>query len=136
MNKELTPRTCHCVPCSSCHGNGTVVVWNVGFRDLVESCDDCGGTGITEICDSCRDAMDENDDPDRAWEISILGGNEMAEPKYRIFYTPQKPRTFLVLTMVNKSQTNKDYFKWRMRFLKIQVCKENVWRIPNEHKPS
>lgn len=75
-------------------------------------------------------------DPDRAWEISILGGNEMAEPKYRIFYTPQKPRTFLVLTMVNKSQTNKDYFKWRMRFLKIQVCKENVWRIPNEHKPS
>lgn len=54
---------CACVGCSMCDGTGTV--WfdfagrYFGNRrcddlDVLEPCEDCGGTGVAETCDSCQ----------------------------------------------------------------------------------
>jgi RecJ-like exonuclease len=48
---------CECVRCADCHGQGTIRVPGPGFDDL-ETCDECGGSGIVETCDECHDSID------------------------------------------------------------------------------
>lgn len=63
------PPECRCVSCAACQGRGHHYVDLHGhvvdcFDDLcdLESCEDCGGTGITEECDTCREAWEQDQD--------------------------------------------------------------------------
>ena len=59
---------CKCVSCGECNGQG-VVFYSMGGKyrgafknddlDSMETCDDCGGTGLSEMCDACRDKLEE-----------------------------------------------------------------------------
>ncbi len=61
---------CRCVSCAACHGRGHLYVdlrgrvVEGGFDDLcdLETCDDCGGSGITEECDACREAWGQDEE--------------------------------------------------------------------------
>ncbi len=63
---------CRCVSCATCRGTGSITVDMGGHvistrmddLDIVEPCDDCGGTGITEECDACREAWEQDHDED------------------------------------------------------------------------
>ncbi len=65
------PPECHCVTCALCQGRGSyyvdsrghVAAFNDGLFDL-ESCEDCGGTGIIRECDTCREAWEQDHDED------------------------------------------------------------------------
>lgn len=63
---------CKCVSCGDCNGTGTIWVSMSGEYlgnnrcddfDELESCDECGGSGVIEYCDECTDGFEdyEND---------------------------------------------------------------------------
>ncbi len=66
------PPECHCVTCATCRGRGFYyidlggIVWTDAHDELcdLETCDDCGGTGISEECDACREAWEQDHDED------------------------------------------------------------------------
>jgi DnaJ-class molecular chaperone len=56
-------KPCHCVRCSLCRGSGSV--WfdldgnylgqvHCDDMDEMETCDECGGSGIVEECERCE----------------------------------------------------------------------------------
>ena len=64
---RLSP--CVCVRCDACSGSGTIQVGMDGLPNYgddlydLESCYECGGTGISEVCDRCRE-LEEFDHDD------------------------------------------------------------------------
>lgn len=68
---DVQSRPCQCVRCSECRGTGNVWFSFPGpgrgrylgssrcdDLDEMETCDDCGGSGIVETCDRCQE-LDE-----------------------------------------------------------------------------
>ncbi len=60
----LKTGSCRCVYCAACGGSGEVE-YRYPEWDL-ETCDDCGGSGITETCESCQMARDVEMDQEDA----------------------------------------------------------------------
>jgi DnaJ-class molecular chaperone len=63
---SLRNGSCHCVCCAACGGSGQVEYQTHSYPEWdLETCEDCGGTGITETCESCQIAreveMDQED---------------------------------------------------------------------------
>ena len=62
---------CRCTSCGSCGGTGNVWFDLAGRYlgkgrcdnlDVLETCEDCGGSGVSETCDECADAMYQDED--------------------------------------------------------------------------
>ena len=54
--------TCSCVLCVACRGTGQVMVAQDGYPEQdLETCSDCGGTGISEKCGACIDKEQDDD---------------------------------------------------------------------------
>ena len=60
--------TCMCVPCSECDGSGSVWFTFYGKylgrsrcddMDELQTCDECGGSGLVDMCDECREREEE-----------------------------------------------------------------------------
>lgn len=58
--EKVEQESCRCVRCGMCGGSGNLRIGLDGrlnyCDDLydLESCDECGGTGIVETCDRCQ----------------------------------------------------------------------------------
>ena len=61
---------CECVRCGSCGGTGTI--WldmngrylgnhRCGDLDEMDTCEDCGGSGVSETCYECQDSYEDDE---------------------------------------------------------------------------
>lgn len=58
---------CSCIACDCCNGTGNIWVDMISGLptvhcddlDELETCEECGGSGVAEVCDECRDLLDD-----------------------------------------------------------------------------
>ena len=53
--KRVAAEPCHCVRCDYCRGSGMFMVDTGSYpEENLESCEECGGSGLVQVCDRCQ----------------------------------------------------------------------------------
>jgi hypothetical protein len=60
--KALEAEPCRCVRCGACDGHGNIPIIEYGFEEL-ETCYNCGGSGLDEVCDRCQMLEEMDQEP-------------------------------------------------------------------------
>ena len=57
-DEERRARTCRCVRCEGCRGDGLEWRWHIIAYEIVGPCQECDGAGVIEVCDRCQCARE------------------------------------------------------------------------------